>query len=145
MADTFYYFRGKGYWAKIKNPDLTYECYSIDLSLDNESFDMFKDSGLQLKVKENEAQGEFIRLRRPLTKNTKKNGVVDMGPPQVLLKDGDTYKPFDGLIGNGSEIVAKVRVYDTARGKGHELVVVAIEDLVEYEGAAAVGGEDLPF
>lgn len=145
MADTFYYLKGKAFWAKIKNPDVTYECYSIDLSMDEDSMILFKDSGLQLKVKENEAQGEYIRLRRAMTKNTKKNGVVDMGPPQVLLKDGENYKPFDGLIGNGSDVVCKVRVYDTARGKGHELAVVAIDNLVEYEGTAAVGGEDLPF
>lgn len=145
MADKLYYLRGKAFWAKIKNPDAKYECYSVDLALDQESWAMFKDSGLQLKVHEDEDKGDWIRLRRPMTKKSKANGIVDMGPPQTLLKDGDNYSPFDDFIGNGSEVVCKVRVYDTDRGKGHELVVVAVETLVPYAQTEAVGGEDLPF
>lgn len=145
MADKYFYFRGKANWAKIKNPDVAYECYSVDLILDDDSKGLFKDSGLQLKVKTTEDGGNYIRLRRPMTKTFKDKGVVDNGPPQVLLRDGKDYKPFDGFIGNGSEIIAKVRVYDTSRGKGHELTVVAIEDLVVYEGSEEIGGEDLPF
>jgi hypothetical protein len=145
MADKYYYLKGKSAWAKIKNPDKEYECYSVDLFLDGESKILFKDSGLQLKVKSTE-DGDYIRLRRPLQKNFKDKGVVDNGPPQVLLKNADgDYTPFDDFIGNGSEIICKVRVYDTNRGKGHELTVVAIEKLVEYKGAEEVGGDDLPF
>lgn len=144
MADVYYYFKGTVAWAKIKNPDLKYECYSIDLFLDEESMQMFKDSGLQLQVKETD-DGKYIRLRRNLTRKSKDAGIIDNGPPQVLLKDGDTYKPFDEFIGNGSTVVAKVRAYDGKRGKGHELLVVAVEDLVPYAGAESVGGEDLPF
>jgi hypothetical protein len=144
MADTFYYLSGKVSWAKILKPDEKYECYSIDLHLSDEAFQMFKDSGLQLKVHEDNEKGDWIRLRRPMTKKSK-NGLVDMGPPQVLLKRDGDYVPFSQAIGNGSEVIAKVRVYDTARGKGHELSVVAIEELIEYNATESIGGEDLPF
>jgi len=146
MSDVYYYFKGKAFWAKIKNPDLKYECRSLDLHFDDESYQMFKDSGLQLKVKETEDGSSYVRLRRPLTRVTKDKEVIDVGPPQVLLKnDAGDYVPFDDFIGNGSDVIAKVRVYETSRGKGHELVVVAIDNLVPYEQAEEVGGEDLPF
>ena len=145
MTDTFYYFKGKAFWTKIKNPDTKYECYCLDLHFDEESLALFKDSGLQLKLKETEDGAVYVRLRRSLTRVTKDKGVIDIGPPQVLIKDGTDYKPFDDFIGNGSDVITKVRVYETSRGKGHELVVVAIENLIPYEGAVEVGGEDLPF
>lgn len=144
MAEAFYYFKGTAYWTKIKKPDTKYECYSVDLFPDDESLGMFKDSGLQLKIHENE-EGKFIRFRRPMFRKTR-NGVIELGPPQTLLKgEGNDYKPFDDYIGNGSTVTIKVRVYDTDRGKGHELVVVAVDELVAYEAAESFGGEDLPF
>lgn len=145
MTDTYYYFRGKAFWTKIKKPDMKYECYSLDLHFDDESLGLFKDSGLQLKLKETEDGAIYTRFRRSLTRITKDKGVIEIGPPQVLLKSGEEYVPFDDYIGNGSDVVCKVRVYDTSRGKGHELVVVAVENLIEYDGAEEIGGEGLPF
>src|SRR5690606_25986237 len=123
-------------------PDTKYDVYTLDLHLTDEGFQMFKDSGLELKVRPDEDNGEYVKLRRPVSKKTSK-GLVELGPPQVLLRKGEDYEPYSGLVGNGSDVICKVRVYDTEKGKGHELVTVAIEKLVEY--AESVGGEDLPF
>lgn len=142
MANTNFYFRGIARWAKVQKPDTKYDVYTLDLHLNDESWGMFKDSGLELKIREDDDNGDYVKLRRPVTKKTSK-GLVDMGPPQVLLRKGDDYEAFDGLVGNGSEVICKVRVYDTEKGKGHELVTVAVEKLAEY--TESVGGEDLPF
>jgi hypothetical protein len=71
-----------------------------------------------------------------------------MGPPTVLIKRNDDYVPFSDKIGNGSTVLVKVRVYDTPRGKGHELETVAVETLVPFvsgETFAPEGVGDLPF
>lgn len=142
MASKYYYFSGIINWAKVHAPDKKYDVYTLDLVLDGASRKMYEDSGLKLKLRESE-DGDYIKLRRPLTK-TIKNEVIDLGPPEVLLKNKDgEFEPTTKLIGNGSRGVCKVRVYDSAMGKGHELQTVAIEDLVEYE--ESVGGEDYPF
>lgn len=149
MASKTYYFRGIINWAKVQKPDEKYDVYTLDLVLDEASYLMFKDSGAQLKERADE-DGVMIKLRRPTSKKIK-NEIVDMGPPQVLLKgevgdDGKaTYTPFGGLIGNGSVGVCKVRVYDTMKGKGHELVTVAVEDLVNFAGDETVNPDELPF
>lgn len=144
MASKTYYFSGIINWAKVQKPDEKYDVYTLDLVLDEESYKMFKDSGAQLKERENE-DGVMIKLRRPTSKKIK-GDLVDMGPPQVLIKNEDgTFTPFTGLIGNGSTGVCKVRVYDTMKGKGHELLTVAVESLVEFAGEEVVGGEEFPF
>lgn len=142
MSNKIYYFSGMINWAKVHTPDTKYDVYTLDLYLDKESWVLFKDSGLQLKVRESD-DGQYIKLRRPVSKKTR-NGLEDMGPPEVLLRQEDgTYRPTKALVGNGSTGVCKVRVYDTDKGKGHELQTVAVENLVIYE--ESIGGEDYPF
>lgn len=145
MASKEYYLRGTINWAKTKTPDTKYgEFYTVDLVLDEASYGLFKDSGAQLKERQSE-DGIMIKLRRPVSKKIRGEEVI-IGPPKVLLKGEDgEYKPFDGLIGNGSTGVCKIRVYDTQKGKGHELETIGIESLVAFEGGESVGGEDLPF
>lgn len=145
MASTTYYLSGKIDWFKSQKPDTKYgEFYTLDLTLDEESYGLFKESKAQLKERPVE-DGIMIKLRRPASK--KVNGELqDMGPPTVLLKNADgTFSPFTGNVGNGSVGTCKVRVYDTDKGKGHELILVAIDELVPYEGEVTVGGEDYPF
>lgn len=142
MANKIIYFSGEIKWAKVKQPDPKFDVYTLDLYLDEDSLSKFKLSGLGLKLRTDD-NGEYIKLRRKVSKVVK-GEVVDNGPPAVLLKDeGGDYKKFDGLIGNGSTGVCKVRVYDTQKGPGHELVTVAIDSLVEYE--AIEGDGEYPF
>lgn len=143
MASKSFYFKGMLKWAKVHTPDDMFDVYTLDLHLNDESKKLFKDSELQLKVRESE-DGEYIKLRRPVSKKIN-NEVVDIGPPTVMVFNEDTgeYENTKKLIGNGSTGACKVRVYDTPRGKGHELVAVFVDDLVEYE--TKVGGEEYPF
>lgn len=138
-----YYFRGVGKWCKVQTPDKKFGFYTLDLYLDDESLQMFKDSGLGLKLRESE-DGLYIKLRRE-PERLIAGDVVNIGPPKVFLLSGDKAEPFDGLIGNGSKIVCKVSVYDGPRGKGHRLESVGVEELVEFVGGEVVNEEEFPF
>lgn len=145
MANKTLYLRGLINWAKVQTPDEKYEVYTLDFHPDKDSWIVYKESGLQLKIRENEKDGDFIKVRRPVSKKSGKQ-LVEMGPPQVLLKNDDgEYVDYKGLIGNGSTGVIKVRVYDTDRGPGHELLSVAVDELVTYGETISVGDEDFPF
>lgn len=144
MANMMYYFKGMINWAKVQKPDDKYNVYTLDLYLDEPSLEMFKDSGLQLTLRDGD-DGKYIKLRRPVEK-VFSDEVIDNGKPEVLVKNSDgEWESFGGLVGNGSTGVCKVRVYDSKRGKGHELVTVAIEELVPYEEAVTVGDDEYPF
>ncbi len=146
MANDTFYFRGIANWAKVHKPDNKFNVYTLDLHLDASSKSLFKDSGLQLELRPDEKNGEYIKLRRPVSKKIK-GELVDMGPPTVLIKRGEDFEPFSDNIGNGSLVLVKVRVYDTQRGKGHELDTVAVETLVPFAAGEsfAPDGETLPF
>lgn len=144
MSNDTYYFRGIAEWAKVHKPDPKFDVYTLDLYLDKLSMSLFKDSKLQLQVREGE-RGSFIKLRRPNTKIIKKE-LINNGPPKVLISRDGNYVPFEDNIGNGSEVVTRVRVYDTMKGKGHELETVAVESLVPYGGESFTpDGTELPF
>ncbi len=145
MATQQLYFKGKCQWAKVFKADTKFNPqgeYKIDLFLDAENLKKFKDSGLQLKLRHNEEGDEpYVTFKRP-DKQMIKGEIVDRGRPQILDKDNNTL-PEDTVIGNGSVVTCKIVSYDGAKGKGHRLEAVRIEDLVEYNADKPEDG--LPF
>ena len=131
-------------WAKIQQPDPKFDVYTLDLYPDKASWAKFKDSGLGLKVREDSEGDEYIKLRRKVSKIVK-GEVVELGKPEVRVLSNDTgeYESFSGLIGNGSVGSCQVRVYDTLKGPGHELVAIAVDTLVEFESIENDG--EFPF
>lgn len=127
MATETFYFSGTCKWAKVYKPDMKFEPqYTIDLYMDDESWDSYADSGLRLKKKEDE-DGEYVGFRRKVAGPEWK---PDMGPPTVIDAKGNEFKE---LIGNGSKVTIKVDVYDTKMGKGHRLETVRVDEHVKYE------------
>jgi hypothetical protein len=133
LSTKTYKFSGITKWAKVRKPDELYENYQVPLYLDAESWEKYNDSGCQLKVKEDD-DGKYVTFkRRHAEYNYAKKSQEENGPPKVAKFDGNAYVEFpDGLIGNGSKITVWVDVYDTRNGKGHRLVGVGIDELVEY-------------
>lgn len=131
MATKTFYFSGTCKWAKLNKPDTKYNNFGIDLYLDEKSWDAFKKSELQLKVKKDD-DGSFVSFKRPVSKLIK-GELVDFGKPEMLDAGG---QPMDNeiLVGNGSEVTCKVVVYDSAKGKGHRLEAVRVDNLIEYGG-----------
>lgn len=139
-----FYFRGIGKWCKVHTPDKTYGNYTLDLYPDELSWELYNDSGLDLKKRENE-DGTFIKLRRE-PERLIAGDVVNIGGPKVWILDSEGNKTeFTENIGNGSRIVCKVSVYQGRRGVGHRLEEVLVEDLVEYKTAEVVNEEIFPF
>lgn len=130
-------------WAKVREPDEKFENYQVPLYLDDKSWNAFKDSGCQLRIKEDD-DGKYVTFRRSVRDW---NG-EELGPPEILIQDQETgsYKLYpDGLIGNGSIVTVRVDVFDTRNGKGHRLNRVGIDKLVEYKGNTAADELNMPF
>lgn len=127
MATEYIKLSGIVYWAQLVQPDTKYGVkWRTRLYPDEKSMETFKESGLQLQVKEDEV-GEYITLRRDKEKLIK-GKVTVFDPPKVFVEG----KLYDGLVGNGSEAVCDLAVYDTMKGKGHRLETVNVTNLVEY-------------
>lgn len=149
MATYNYLFTGMTKWAKVRKPDEKYDNYQVPLYLDDDSWELFEKSGCQLKVHE-DADGKYVTFkRREAEYNQFKKETEVNGPPAVLIKKDDEYVPWpEGLIGNGSNVSVKVAIFDTRNGKGHRLLSVGINDLVEYDPENNSGGKDaveMPF
>lgn len=150
MATTTLFFTGKTKWCKVRKPDEKYDTYQCPLYLDASTENMYKDSGIQLKVHEDQDGKYVVFKRKHVEFNAFKKEQVTNGPPEIKIKRAKEYVAFpDGLIGNGSLVTVKVEVYDTPRRgpgtKGHRLIAVAVEDLIEYNPEpTAPSGIDSP-
>lgn len=145
MATQIFYLEGKVNWAKVQEPTLKYQSktdyeYTIDFLPNAEALAQLKASGARSGVKQTE-EGAQVRFRRSLFYVGKNGEKVDLDKPTVLKFNKDTgeNEPFDGLIGNGSEVIVKIAVYDTQMGKGTRLEGLVVLDLVPYEGGAPSG------
>jgi hypothetical protein len=143
-----YKFIGNAQWAKVYEPDeyRGTKNWKIDIELDKENLALYKESGIQGKVRENE-NGPLVSFKRPVTKLIKGTQQIFSGP-KIVDKDDKVivdYKKneagtaFDTvgtpvLIGNGSKVECTVTVYQTDMGPGQRLEQVKIIDLIEYSG-----------
>lgn len=129
---------------------------------DEAEWDKIKAAGIQKKEKVNNDPakgpiGKYLEFSRPAFKMIKGKMINFSGP--VVLNNEDkvivdyvnrkTNKrayQFDNdekgdierrgkpiVIGNGSDVLVRVAVYDTLKGKGQRLESVKILDLIEYE------------
>jgi hypothetical protein len=107
--------------------------WSATIYLDPKSTELFKELGLQQRVREND-EGKFVVFKRPEMKKWKvRDGESQaFDPPRVTDVDGNLW-PTDRLIGNGSAITVKLDVYNTVNGKGARLDGVRVDEWVEYK------------
>jgi len=123
------YFEGPCKWAKIKDPDdyQGVKRWKIDQYLTKEGFKQLKESGLSLKIRQDD-DGKYVSFSRSVEKEIK-GEVVKFDPPKILDKELNT---LDALVGNGSTVTTKIIVFDTAKGKGHRLEAVRVNELIEF-------------
>lgn len=133
MSKTLY-FEGKCAWAQLDKPD-KFGNYSIQLYLDEDNLALYTKAGIQSAVKEDD-KGKFVRFKRVPIRIIKMKP-VEFGTPTVFDKDGKSLSPGI-LIGNGSDVICKVDVYETAKGVGATLTAVQVLNLIPYGGAAEV-------
>lgn len=148
MATNTLFFTGKCQWAKVKNADTKFNPegeYKIDVFLDKDNLKKFVDSKLQLKLRHADGTDEpYVTFKRP-EKQMIKGDIVVRGRPILLDNDNNTLDAEKVEIGNGSTVTVKVTTYDGAKGKGHRLEAVRIDELIPYGVDADVPQEGLPF
>lgn len=130
MATQFYRFYGKAKWAKVHKPDEKYQRFTIDLFMDKKSWALYRKSGMQLKVRTGEMddlEQKFVTFACPVSRIIK-GEKQDFQVKVLNAKD----ERITDLVGNGSEVEVEVAVYDTVKGKGHRLVSVKVNKLVEF-------------
>lgn len=130
--------RGIAHWASVQAPNTTFEpVYQVDLHVNEDSAKALKDLGLTVKKVEGEYVCKFKRKQFKLdgTENKK---------PTVVLADKT---PFDGLVGNGSEVIVQFSTYEWKNkfgsGISADLQGIQIIDLVEYRAGDGEEFEDL--
>jgi hypothetical protein len=152
MSTQILFLEGKAKWAKVHpgQEDIKFvdkegkgKRSKIDLYPTAEAMIIFKTSGGRKEVKQAE-DGEFIQFSRTIDQELGKDGHI-LGFPEVVITKGDHIEPFTENIGNGSDVVLKVAIYDSKFGKGTRLEGVNVIKLVPYEGGPKVVNADNPY
>lgn len=144
MSTQTYYFSGTANWCKYKKID-EYGKFTVDVTLDDASQDLYKKSGIRVQVKENKDGDEYVKFSRKPDLEVK-GETIDIGPPKIYRVKGDELVEFTDNVGNGSKVTVKVTAYDTKAGKGHRWESLRIDELVEFNpGAPTAPDSGLPF
>lgn len=137
------YIQGKAKWAKLVTPDTKYNCWSVVVYPNDESYKLLLDlkadkgdtSGILNPIKKDD-DGYNITLKRPIQK-LMAGKVTSFSPPIVVEADGEN--PLrNALVGNGSDITCKVQVYNYNKPQGGKgtairLESVRVDNLVPFE------------
>lgn len=133
--------QGTAYWASVTTPNTTFDpVYSVNLVVNEETADQFKDRGFSIKEME---EGKAIVIKR---KVNGPNGMVRPAPKLV-----DKYKqPLDCAVGNGSEVKVQYKEWESNwKGKtfkGLDFQAMQVINLVEVgtpDGAEFDAFDDL--
>lgn len=105
----FIYLSGKVKWYQAKEAN-KWNKWDHVLYPDETSLNILRDlqaEGLKNVIKKDD-DGYFLRISRPVTKNTATGKVLTFLPPETFDADGAV---FDGNVGDNSDITTKVEVY----------------------------------
>lgn len=136
---TYEYISGKASWCKTKSPE-TYgddSFWSATIHPDAKGLELARElagKGMKNHIKKDD-DGWFIKFKRPVSRKLRNGTKAAMIAPEVMDADG---KPFEGLIGNGSDVTFKLEVYDHntptgGKAKAARLGAIKIHTLVPYD------------
>lgn len=131
-AKVFESNRDRSEWNKEKDGE-----YKVTVTTDKDTAEALKKAGCRKKIEE-VAEGYKVTFDRP------HKGAQDWmgGAPIVADVTGKAWSLEDkGLIGNGSEGIVKVELYNTKMGVGTRLVGLQVLDHVVYNSE---GGPSQP-
>ena len=136
---TYEYISGKASWCKTKSPETfgNDSFWSATIHPDAKGLEFARElasKGMKNHIKKDD-DGWFIKFKRPTERKLRNRSKMQMLPPEVIDQDN---KPFDGLIGNGSDCTFKLEVYDHntptgAKAKAARLAAIKIHTLVPYD------------
>ncbi len=146
MATKNVYIKGKLSWVRPDKPD-PWGNYKATIHPDNESLEIIRDlctQGLKNMIKKDE-DGYNVTFRRPSSKII--NGkVIAFTPVELLdgtqpkLPDGSSPPLRDVAVGNGSDGVIKLAVYEHktpsgGKAKAARLEAIRIDNLIPFKKA----------
>lgn len=135
--------RGIGNWCYVNNLDKRYEQWKVEMTLSKEENAKLKAIGIKTKtiVDDDDNITYKYTFTRKLARKGKKGGQNQK--PDCVDSQGN---PFDGLIGNGSEVIVVHKPYawefKGKSGVGTDLCGVQIVDLIPYETDGDGGSGD---
>lgn len=151
-----YYIQGKVSWFRPKVPN-KWNKWSVQIHPNQDGLELIRDlqsQGLKNQLKKDE-DGYFLNVSRPVTKETATGKILSFEPVKVFDKDGN---PFDGNVGNGSDVTIKIEVYEHGtpgggKAKAMRWVSARIDNLIpfnsdtdlnEFEKEASSGLKEQP-
>lgn len=136
-GNEFVDFKGKALWVRAVVPD-KYGFWSLVLYPDTATLDKIRElqaEGVKNVLKKDE-EGYYIRIKRPVSKETRDGRTLSFTPPKCFEADGKT--PTDGTkIGNGSDLSIKMDVYvhgtpSGGKAKAMRMDSIRVDNLVPF-------------
>lgn len=142
---TFVYIQGKVSWFRHKTPN-KWNKWATQIHPDAKGLELIRDlqaQGVKNTLKK-DADGYFANFSRPVSKETATGKVFTFQPPAVFDRDG---KPYDGNVGNGSDVTLKIEVYEHGTPGGGKAKAVRwesarIDNLVEFNPDKDLNAEE---
>jgi hypothetical protein len=124
------YVKGKAMWANITSPNTRFQPHKYGLTVLTDPDTASKLEGLGLnQVRDRAGQAKYDEPAFTFSKRAANNDGVANSAPKLVDKDGN---PMDVSVGNGSEVIVKIKPYRNDFGQFAELMAVKVETLVEY-------------
>jgi hypothetical protein len=124
------YVKGKAMWANITSPNTRFQPHKYGLTVLTDPDTASKLEGIGLnQVRDRSGQPKYDEPAFTFSKRaTRNDGTANTAPKLVDLDGND----LDVSVGNGSEVVVKIKPYKNDYGQFAELMAVKVENLVEY-------------
>lgn len=124
------YVKGKAMWANITSPNTRFQPHKYGLTVltDPETASKLEGIGLN-QVRDRSGQPKYDEPAFTFSKRATRNDGTANAAPKLVDTDGND---LDVSVGNGSEVVVKIKPYKNDYGQFAELMAVKVENLVEY-------------
>ena len=134
------YVKGKAMWANITSPNTRFQPHKYGLTVLTDTDTAAKLEGIGLNhVRDRAGQPKYDEPAFTFSKRaTKNDGEANVAPKLVDMEG----VALDVSVGNGSEVVVKIKPYKNDYGQFAELMAVKVETLIEYSEAATDDNEE---
>jgi len=124
------YVKGKAMWANITSPNTRFQPHKYGLTVLTDPDTASKLEGIGLnQVRDRSGQPKYDEPAFTFSKRATRNDGTANTAPKLVDNDG---ADLDVSVGNGSEVVVKIKPYKNDYGQFAELMAVKVENLVEY-------------
>jgi len=124
------YVNGKAMWANITSPNTRFQPHKYGLTVLTDPDTASKLEGIGLnQVRDRAGQPKYDEPAFTFSKRATRNDGTANPAPKLVDTDGND---LDVSVGNGSEVVVKIKPYKNDYGQFAELMAVKVENLIEY-------------